>query len=93
MVTRMNTDTNDELMRLRYSDVLAFVLSYANGHGDEVPYDANGVIHLMLAAFDNLREHWLDSDVDQLRETMTAEQRRDFVRIGQLLDLPKSKRT
>jgi len=76
-------------MRMRYDEVLAYVRSYANGHGDEVPYDNNGVIHLMLAAFDNLREHWRDADLDQLRESMTAEQRQDFVRIGQLLDSPK----
>jgi hypothetical protein len=82
----MTTHEMPEPLPMRYQEVLAYVRSYANAHGENIPYDTNGVIHLMLAAFDNLREHWIDGDIDQLGDAMTAEQRQDFVRIGRLLE-------
>jgi hypothetical protein len=69
-----------------YDDVLAYVGSYRNGHGDVAPVDVNGVIHLMLAAVDNLREHMIDADLEQLADAVSASQRETLIRFGAFLE-------
>lgn len=70
---------------LRYDDVLAYVGSYRNGNGDVAPFDVNGVIHLMLAALDNLREHMIDADLEQLADSVSAPQRETLIRFAEYL--------
>jgi len=60
---------------LRYEDALRYVRSFTNGHGEPVPYDAVGAIHLALAAIDNLAENHVAADLDDLREAVTDRQR------------------
>lgn len=73
------------MSNLRYDDVLAYVGSYRNGHGDVAPFDVNGVIHLMLAAVDNLREHMIDADLEQFAESVSAPQREALIRFAEYL--------
>ena len=73
-------------MKMSYEDVRDYVRHYSNEPGEPGPYDLYGVIYLMLAGFDNLRQYWMDDDLDVLGQVMSAEQRRDFVRIGRLLE-------
>ena len=75
-----------QLPKLAYEEVIDYIRNYRNDFGDEIPYDVNGVIHLMLAALDNLREKWVDGDFEQLREPTTHEQRQMLIRIGQFLE-------
>lgn len=82
----MSNNATPELTKMHYQDVLAYVRQYKNSQGEDISYDVNAVVHLMLAAFDNLREHWIDGDLDQLGNAMTDEQRQEFVRIGRLLE-------
>jgi hypothetical protein len=63
-----------------YNAALAFVRGYSAEVGDT--YDANGVVHLLLAAMDNLSEHLIDADLDQLVHSATADQLRLLIKIG-----------
>ena len=67
---------------LNYESVLEYIRTYRNGHREEVPYDANGVVHLMLAAVENLSNHWIEGDCEQLYESASDEQREAFARIA-----------
>ncbi|OWQ47865.1 hypothetical protein CDL60_04515 [Roseateles noduli] len=68
-----------------FNEVLRFVRSYRNGHGDPALYDVNGVLHLMLAALDNLADHKIPADIEQIAESATSQQRRMLIAIGRLL--------
>ena len=57
-----------------YTELEAFLRSWQNALGDEVPYDANGLFVLLLAIVDNLREHTIDADFEGFGETITPEQ-------------------
>jgi len=67
--------------QLRYDVVHSFVRSYVNGFGEATHYDANGVIHLLLAALDNLGEHFTEGDLDQFAASVTPAQRELLTRI------------
>lgn len=45
-----------------------YLREFANFSGDPVPYDSGGVIILWLALLDNLRQHHIDSDFDNVVE-------------------------
>lgn len=70
---------------LRYATVLEFVRTYSRRPSDPPPYDLNAVIHLMLAALDNLRAVWLDGDLEQIALSATREQREHLIKIGEFL--------
>jgi hypothetical protein len=67
---------------LSYDAVHAFVRDYGCAPGGQPPFDVNGVVHLMLAALDNLRAHWIDGDLDQIALSVTQEQRLLLIKIG-----------
>ena len=67
-------------------ELLQLVRTYTNGHSEAGPYDVNGVIHLVLAALDNLRQHWVDADLEQFSASTSPEQRTLLVLIGRYLD-------
>ena len=66
-----------------YREALEFVRTYSL---DMPPYDVNGVIHLMLAALDNLSNHWLEADLQQIGEATTEQQRQRFIEIGRFFE-------
>ncbi len=68
-----------------YATVLEFVRTLSRRPDDPPPYDVNAVIHLMLAALDNLRAQWVDGDLEQIARSATREQRRHLIAIGEFL--------
>ena len=69
---------------MNYNEALAFVRTYSAEAGDT--YDANGVMHLMLAALDNLSEHFIDADLDQLADSATADQLKLLIKLGRFVE-------
>jgi hypothetical protein len=63
---------------------LTFVRSYSIQDGDT--YDVNGVIHLLLAALDNLTEHMIEGDWEQLLASADEDQLRMLGRIGKFVE-------
>ena len=72
--------------QLRFEDVLLFNRNYVNGLGEAAPYDLNGVTHLALAALDNLREHWIEGDGEQILESASQEQKDFLIDLGKFLE-------
>lgn len=69
---------------LTYQDVLSYITTYAV---DSVPpYDANGIIHLMLAALSNLNQYWVESDPELIGDLATPEERQRLIEIGRFLE-------
>lgn len=75
----------DARVELTYATVHELVRTYSCRPSDPPPYDVNAVIHLMLAALDNLRAHGIDSDLEQLALSATREQREHLIKIGEFL--------
>lgn len=75
----------DSCASLSYATVREFVHTYSRGPGNPPPFDANAVIHLMLAALDNLRSYWVDADLEQIALSATKEQRQHLIKIGEFL--------
>lgn len=69
---------------LNYETVLEYIRNYSLR--EPGPYDVNGVIHLMLAALDNLREVAIPVDLDQLGESVTEAQRQQLIAMGRFLE-------
>jgi len=51
-----------------FEDLERYLATFANFHGDPVPYDFFGAFTLFLAILDNLAARHLDSEIDGLRE-------------------------
>jgi hypothetical protein len=65
-----------------YETLLAYIRNYST---DEPPYDVVGVIHLLLAALENLREHRIEADLEDFARCATPEQREYLIEVGQFL--------
>ncbi len=63
---------------------LEFFLRQWNNRSNENAgqYDGNGLVHLMLAILDNLRENEPWSDLPEIRDSMTDEQAAFFLRLA-----------
>ena len=57
--------------QLQYSEVERYLRAFSTS---EPPYDFNGLLHLVLAATDNLREHSTDQDFLDFSCAITDEQ-------------------
>jgi hypothetical protein len=66
-----------------YEEAIHFVRTYSVG---VPPYDVNGVVHLMLAAIDNLSQHWIESDLEQIGDSATEQQCQRLIEIGRFLE-------
>lgn len=77
--------------QLSYEDVKDFLRSYRNSFGDEVPYDVNGIIHLMLAVVDNLRTHWVEGDGEQLQVSISEEQSAFLIELSKILSTSQNR--
>ncbi len=65
---------------------MRYVRTYTNGASEGGHFDANGVIHLMLAALDNLRSHMIEGDWEQIADAATDEQRALLIQLGAYLE-------
>lgn len=60
---------------MQYETMRAYIRQYNIDINNPCAYDFNGVVHLLLAALDNLREHALEEELESIGHTMTNEQR------------------
>ena len=68
-----------------YEQLRSYLRNFVNIAGDPVPYDFNGVVHLMLALLDNLREHALETELKDIRASFTDDQAEFFIRLAEYL--------
>jgi hypothetical protein len=68
-----------------YEQLRDYLRRFGNMAGEVVPYDTNGVLHLLLALADNLRESALAADLSEIvPEAVSAEQAAFFGDLAQL---------
>jgi hypothetical protein len=79
----MTEQRTHEQFRLRYEEVEAYLRNFTNPGGDPVPYDWNGVVHLVLAALDSMREHGLEVEFENIGQSMTPQQREFFLKLAE----------
>ena len=72
-------------MGFRYEELLHDLRNWHNPHNEPGQYDANGLVQLMLAILDNLREHEPWADLPEIRDAMTDEQAAFFLRLAEYL--------
>ena len=46
-----------------YGDLIDYLRHFTNFPGDPATYDFNGVVHLMLATLDNLKDNALEAEL------------------------------
>ena len=62
------------MSQLTYQSAVEFIRTWSID-SENPPYDFNGVVHLMLAALDNIREHALEHELEDIGRSMTDDQR------------------
>lgn len=65
-----------------YDELVGLVRTYNLGPDNPSDYDFNGVVHLMLAALDNLREHALEAELEDICYSMDDRQREFLQRVA-----------
>ena len=71
---------------LPYDKVWRYNRYVVNPNGDSVDYDFNGIQHLALAALDNLRDHAIEGDLEEIGYSFTDVQREFFLRVAGALE-------
>ncbi|MCP4459469.1 MAG: hypothetical protein GY816_15830 [Cytophagales bacterium] len=66
-----------------YDDLEEYLKTFRTFGGDTATYDFNGIVHLILALIDNLMENSLETELDDIGESMTNEQREFWIKIGE----------
>ena len=56
---------------MKYEEALAYIRQYNHPNA----YDFNGVVHLLLAALDNLHVHAREDELEAIGHSMSDEQR------------------
>lgn len=62
------------MSQLTYQSAIEFIRTWSIDPQNP-PYDFNGVVHLMLAALNNMREHAMESELEDIGRAMTDDQR------------------
>ena len=57
-----------------YEELREHLRQFVNAAGEPVPYDFNGVVHLLLASLDNLRQNALEAELEDIGESFDDEQ-------------------
>jgi hypothetical protein len=52
-----------------FEELAEYLRGFVNAHGDPAPYDFNGAFHLFLSLLDNLSQHHLDADLEDLSDS------------------------
>lgn len=71
-------------MSVKYEDIEKAVREW--GSGNEVQYDFNGVVHLLIAALDNLRAHALEAELEDVGESFEPEQAEFLMRLSRYVE-------
>ena len=56
---------------MRYEELLEAIKNFGDSQG---PYDFNGMVHLLLASLDNLRENALEAELEDMHGAFTDDQ-------------------
>ena len=70
-------------MTYRYEELRDYLRNWNNTCNEPGQYDGNGLVHLMLAILDNLRENESWADLPEVRDSMTQEQAAFFLRLAE----------
>ena len=62
------------MSQMTYQLAVGFIRTWSTDPQNP-PYDFNGVMHLMLAALDNIHEHAMESELEDIGRAMTDDQR------------------
>lgn len=65
-----------------HAEWLAHIRQFVNAAGEPTPYDFNGVVHLMLAALDNLSHNALEADREDIGGSFSEEPAAFFLRLA-----------
>jgi hypothetical protein len=68
-----------------YEELCEYLREFVNIGRDPVPYDFNGVVHLMLASLDNLRHNALEADLEEIRASFTDDQAAFFLKLAEYI--------
>jgi len=66
-----------------FEELQRYLRHFVNIGDDPSPYNFNGVVHLMLALLDNLRENALEAELEDIRESLTDEQAAFLLRLAE----------
>ena len=70
-----------------YEELCDYLRQFVNAHGDPAPYDFNGVVQLLLATLDNLRQNASDAEIEDIGASLDDEQAAFLLRLAKQLDL------
>lgn len=73
---------SEPTQRPTYEAMRSYLRNWNNPNDEIGHYDANGLVHLVLAALDNLRENEVWADLPELRDSMTDEQAAFFLKLS-----------
>jgi hypothetical protein len=68
----MNQPTEEN--KITYTDMINYIHTYSTNPNTS-PYDFTGVVHLMLAALDNLQMYGCDAELENIGYCLTDTQR------------------
>jgi len=66
------------------------IREFVNGTDDPYPYDFNSVVGFLIAALENLNQHALESELEDLGGSFTSEQREIFIKFAKHVEPYKS---
>jgi hypothetical protein len=69
-------------MTFQYEELLLHLRNWDNRGNEPGQYDGNGLVHLMLAILDNLRQNEAWADLPEIRDSMTDEQAAFFLKLA-----------
>jgi len=66
-----------------FEELEKYLRGFVNFRGDPVEYDFGGVVALMLALLNNLRERALPAELEDLPETLTEAEAQFLLRLAE----------
>jgi hypothetical protein len=65
-----------------FEQLWLYLRRFVNAEGELEPYDTNGVVRLMLALLDNLREKAPEADLEEIGGRFSDEQAEFFLKLA-----------
>jgi len=65
-----------------FEQLANYLRTFVNWSGDAAPYDSGGIASLLGALLDNIRTQAIESDFEEMKERLTAEQIATLQRIA-----------
>jgi hypothetical protein len=70
-------------LSVSYEELRDHLRQFVNTAGDPAPYDFNGVVHLLLASLDNLRQNASEADLEDIGASFDDEQAAFLIRLAE----------